>query len=264
VAFKRAPNLFGCRAKIGWAQHHLDTLKAHVEAFLEGHRYVVIAESDAERGCYVARLKNPPPIPATEWALMIGDCVHNARTALDFLAWELAGADPDDRETYFPICLTRESYRSTGERRVATLPEQARTLIEQMQPYHAADPAKHDLWALQQLDIADKHKLLTVTAVVAEAGQLSFRIPGGIDASRFRWAAFPDVALEHDAILGELHVGSPLPEMTVELELAPGVAFGEAHGWGRRVFVISSLQTIVDDVEAIGFLFKQRFDLRDS
>jgi hypothetical protein len=264
VVFKRPPNLFGCRAKIGWAQHYLDTLEQHVESFLEGHRYAVLGEPDAERGCYVARLKNPPTIPAPDWALMIGDCVHNARAALDYLAWELAGADPDDRETYFPICLTEDSYRSTGARRVAALPEQARTLIEKMQPYHAPDPAKHGLWALQQLDIADKHKLLTVTAVVAEAGELSLRIPGGIDSSRFRWTAVPDVALEHDAVLGELHVGLPLPEMTVELELAPGVAFGESHGWGRRMFVISNLQTILDDVEAIGLLFKQRFDLRDS
>ena len=264
MAFKRPPKLFACRAKVGWAQHHLDTFKGHVETFLKGHQYLAIGEPDAERGCYVARLKNPPPIPATEWALMIGDCVHNTRAALDFLAWELAGADPEDRETYFPICLTRESFRSTGERRIAALHEEARTLIEQIQPYHTSDPPKHGLWALHQLDIADKHKLLTVTAVIAEVGQFSFKIVEGYDASRLSLAICPEVPLEHDAVVGEVHFGVPLPEMTVELEISPGVAFGESHGWGRRMFVIKNLQSIINDVEAIGLLFKQRFDLRDS
>lgn len=264
MAFKRPPNLFGCRAKIGWAQHHLDTLKADIKTFFEGHRYVVHAEPDTERGCYVARLKNRPAIPATEWALMIGDCVHNARASLDYIAWELAGADPADRQTQFPIFLTAAGYKSRGEMRVAALSQEARTLIEQVRPYHTDDPAKHVLWALHELDAADKHKLLTVTAVMAQAGEFAFRIPEGVDVEKFRMEAFPEAALEHDAVIGEVRVGLPMPKVTVKLEIAPGVAFGETLGWGRRMFIVDNLQRIIDDVEAIGFLFKQRLSLRDS
>jgi hypothetical protein len=264
VAFKRPPNLFGCRVKIGRAQHHLDTLREHIEAFLEGHRYVVHAEPDTERGCYVARLKNPPAIPAPEWALMIGDCVHNARASLDYIAWELAGADPADMRTQFPIFRTIEGYRARGERRVAALPQEARTLMEKLQPYQTDDPAKHVLWVLHELDAADKHKLLTVTAVMAEGGQFGFQIPDGVDIEDFRLAVFPDAVLGHDAVIGEIHVGSPIPEVTVQLEITPSVAFGEILGWGRRMFVVQNLQRIIDEVEGIEFLFRQRLSLRDA
>jgi hypothetical protein len=195
---------------------------------------------------------------------MIGDCVHNARASLDYLAWELAGADPADTQTQFPIFLTGDGYKARGAKRVAALPPEAQALVEQLQPYHNADPAKNVLWALQQLDIADKHKLLTVTAVMAEAGEFAFRIPGGVDVEQFGMAAFPDAALEHDAVIGEVRVGLPMPKVTVNLEITPGVAFGEGLGWGRRMFVIDNLQRIIGDVEALGFLFKQRFSLRDS
>jgi hypothetical protein len=106
------PNLLGCRAKLGRARSHFEALASRVGNFFARQRYIVSVERHDDGKQYIARLVKPPEIPAIEWALLIGDCIHNARSAPDYLVWELAGADPDDRTTMFPIFLTPEGYRA--------------------------------------------------------------------------------------------------------------------------------------------------------
>jgi len=47
-------------------------------------------------------------------SLMIGDCVHNMRAALDYIAWELAGYDIKETTTMFPICGTADEFNTKG------------------------------------------------------------------------------------------------------------------------------------------------------
>jgi len=220
-------------------------------------------KANAEDTRYLARLQNPPPIPRIEWALLIGDCVHNLRSALDYIAWELAGADPTDRVTMFPIFLNPDAYRREAPRRIERLPSEAQTLIEELQPYHATDPPKSGLWALHTLDAADKHQLLTVTAVMPESGHIVFSIPPPGAEPPLHIRAFSGTPLEHDAILAEVVVEPATPKVDMKAEVAPDVAFGESLGWGRRMFVLDNLRRIIEDVEAIAVLFKQRFNMAD-
>jgi hypothetical protein len=263
---KRPPNLLGCRAKIGWAQRHFDTLKTYIDDFSARNKHVVVVESDAQGLRYLARVKNPPTIPAVEWALLIGDCVHNLRSALDYLVWELAGADPDDKTTMFPIFLDPKRYAKDAPRRLARLSDEVRTLVEKLQPYNSTTygpPHKSGLWGLQTLDAADKHQLLTITAVVPESGNMVFTVPSEAEVPRFQIRGF-EVPLEHDAVVAEMTFGDATPKMDMRAEITPNVAFGESLGFGRKMSVLVSLPRIIDDVERIGLLFKQRFNIAES
>src|SRR6267142_3281219 len=96
----------GCRAKLRRAQEHRDDLDRRITDFLQLNPYRVAVERNVEGAhdlvCVVA-----PTLPQEQWATIIGDCVHNTCAALDYLAWEVAGASVGDRETMFPIFDTQ-------------------------------------------------------------------------------------------------------------------------------------------------------------
>jgi len=138
----RPPNLRGCRAKIEWARRHFDTFKGHVDTFFAQNPYVAAVRSDPEGSRYLVRIQNPPRMPSDEWALLIGDCVHNLRSALDYLVWEMAGADPQDRTTMFPIFIDAQRYRGDAHIRLRKAPEEVQAVIEKLQPYHCG-PCKY-------------------------------------------------------------------------------------------------------------------------
>lgn len=87
------------RAKLARAQQHLRNLECDVAEFFEQNVFAVAIERPA-LGLYVVQAVDPPVLPSTSWALVIGDCVHNLRCCLDYLAWELAGSNIADTETH--------------------------------------------------------------------------------------------------------------------------------------------------------------------
>src|SRR5260370_40101662 len=58
---------------------------------------------DPRGGSLNLTLRVETPAPLDDWSLIFGDCVHNLRSALDHLAWQL-DAQPD-ASTAFPIRL---------------------------------------------------------------------------------------------------------------------------------------------------------------
>ncbi len=100
-----------------------------------------------------------------EMSLACGDVVHNLRTALDH-AWVGAISRIDahmvDRHTKFPFKDTRKALEDAlrGRGLEVRSPALYRRLIECVRPFVGGDDV---LWALHQLDIDDKHRLLIPT-----------------------------------------------------------------------------------------------------
>src|SRR5438094_6769697 len=87
--------LDGARLKVIRAQEHLDCLKAEVWMYL--HQQPDEVRSQPERSPQHTWLRPthvlPPIVPAEpppRLSAIIGDCVTNARAALDYIMWELA------------------------------------------------------------------------------------------------------------------------------------------------------------------------------
>jgi hypothetical protein len=90
-----------------------------------------------------------------------GDAIHNLRSALDHLAWNLAhweGTIPGIR-CGFPIGKELVNYESIKSRMVAGMSPEAKQAIDNLRPYKGGN---EPLWMIHHLDIIDKHRHLYV------------------------------------------------------------------------------------------------------
>ena len=167
-------HLVGARAKIDRARRHLLELTSDIQEFQSAHHYEVIEEADPHTGDWVYRVRIDQDIPL-EWGAIVGDVIHNLRSALDFGAWQLvcaAGGTPN-RATAFPITEKTEIFGLEANHRLQGASPQAMRLIKHLRPYSGGNEA---LWTLHQLDIIDKHRLLLPVGLAHRPGRFSCTI----------------------------------------------------------------------------------------
>jgi hypothetical protein len=167
--------------KLRWANKHFDVLRNQIEPFQQRASHNIRVEVDLDAGryeFYITGLEVPDP----DWGLMMGDCIHNARTALDYLMvrlWALVTEqDPKDvARIQFPIHDEPDKFASA----VAVLRREPRfsdylAHIEMLQPFNNWNPTIWDLAHGQQpptfptalgrlslLDNLDKHRVVHAT-----------------------------------------------------------------------------------------------------
>src|SRR5215213_8436860 len=124
------PDFSGCWAKIGRANVHLDFLRERVKSFTQDLDSYEVETKDDWQTAKVFVHGKPVPV-VEEWGPIIGDVVHNLRSALDHLVWQLTianGHTPPNpipwrgqpgaewRDIRFPIYTfdPRDRYRSSG------------------------------------------------------------------------------------------------------------------------------------------------------
>jgi len=176
------------REKIRRAQTHLDAINAALKLTLssepESECVTIDVEGEGQHAISKFRKINPidPSLP-----LMIGDCIHNLRSALDHLAFQLAllnGSSSSAAEkTIFPICLVKSGPNGFDKRVDRALrpfiTSTALAEIEKCQPYKAYSvPNQADIWILHKLDIIDKHRLLLIARDQFAATQFWFTVEG--------------------------------------------------------------------------------------
>lgn len=155
--------LDGPTLKLDRAHEHLDQLEAEFRSFLRLNPYEVIPQPNPEEGLDMYRLKVTRSPPA-RLGIIIGDAIHNLRSALNHLAWQLAllkTATPD-RRTEFPIFIDPNA--KGLKKRMADFRPEARVEIERLQPYHRLNPGVpvDFLWAIHELSNLDKHRNLAI------------------------------------------------------------------------------------------------------
>lgn len=221
--------LAGVLAKIQRANHHIEELDGHARAFADDNRHCVVCERDPESGEGVFRIRLTAPLPGAV-PLILGDAVHNLRSALDYLAWQLvlaSGGNPDESTSY-PLRPTPWAYKKAVRTKgtVEALPPHVRGRIEATQPYQSG---YEHLGVLSILDNTDKHRLLIVAFAAARVMGLGMAsVPDGPKPYTFR----PTGARRGGAMviqdgdeLGRVAAGR---EDEVHPLLVPEIAFGEA------------------------------------
>jgi hypothetical protein len=108
-------------------------------------------------------------LPVVELGLLVGDFLHNLRSALDHLAYELAAAytkplPPKAAETCeFPVFWKRPMDARQEQSKIGCIHPDAVNLIKAIQPYHKGTKYTGDpLWILNELERIDKHRTLHV------------------------------------------------------------------------------------------------------
>jgi len=229
--------------KIARAQEHFEVVEAEIKAFRQRHPYLIIKYGNPNRTEYRVQVRERPP----EYLIVtIGDVLQNARSALDHLAWRLAGDDPP-RETAFPIYEKREDYfakdrrgnpaASSGVFRVATLPAEARTFIESVQPYDGTEVGRA-LGGLHYFARLDRHRAVNL---VGGASQVVRFNAGRRDADGVLRPGAPGEQGSMDIRLGQFDDGTVIATFThpagVDVEFDVTVDVGLSDGIPGQPFV---------------------------
>jgi hypothetical protein len=150
---------YGSRLKIERAKQHINNLHEMILAFAVDS-YVLSVHSDGKIGYDVVQVDTAKSLP-DNFALVIGDALHNLKSALDFIVNEVVF-----RRLGYYDDFTRFPFRKTRNDLVAAvnggLIHQASKavadfIVDVVKPYNGGNDA---LWALHDLNILDKHRLL--------------------------------------------------------------------------------------------------------
>jgi len=158
-------------SKVARARKHIAELTAALEDFWDKDNNSVRFEDDPktkERTFYLNKVTDIP----FEILVIIGDALHNLRSALDHLAYQLPLAPGEIRgRTQFPIVESATKYSSKEIRRsVAKFRKDVVEALDALKPYKGGNDM---LWSLHSLDIIDKHRLLLTASVTNTARSMT-------------------------------------------------------------------------------------------
>jgi hypothetical protein len=149
--------------KLARGKEHLAALSQTCGEYLDtGPEITVEMYNDPDTGGVETRFLGEPS-PPTRIGAIVGDVVHNLRSALDVAAWQLAIANDEAaarkkrNQVSFPLADCAEEFKKP-HRALKFFSEPARAVIERLQPYQ---PSMEALGWLRALSNSDKHRVAT-------------------------------------------------------------------------------------------------------
>lgn len=176
------------------AQRHMVEIRHAARLYAEQRPYQIVrvrpSKKQPKRWRYRLTFDEADPMIVA----MIGDFIHNLRSALDHIVF--ACSKPKDRKTAsFPIevhdiwdkCPACGNFihgdderRENFRRAIKGLGAHATAVVLGAQPYQSDTPATHVLGVLSRLENADKHRKIVATGTNLRGGILSVFIRGKI------------------------------------------------------------------------------------
>lgn len=242
------------RVKVERAKQHLRDLETARDGFIASTPYAIQSEFNPQTGYdefTVTNIQTPPD----EIGTIVGDAIHNLRSALDHLAYQLVLANRQNpsSQTCFPIYDDAAKYNSGRTGKLKGMAQDAIDAIDNIKPYLGGEDI---FWYLHKLDIADKHHalLFTITCVT----EISLQVQGGFHQPGFRIPGFAAPKF-----------GKPLKEGDVFFISEPG-AYGDADFTFDAALatqdviegkpLIKLLQHMIDKVDNLIVSFKPFFE----
>jgi hypothetical protein len=202
-----------CFAKVNRAREDIANLQAEIRAFVDRRPYAVVIDPDFDGFApqdlspsknaryWAARARKGVALrPAISehpaelrWSVLIGEIVHNLRSALDQLVFGLSeqfsGPAPNPiprrsrwRAVQFPITMQSEDWGSRAGNLWA-LPPRLAASFKTLQPfYRRKHPERHPLAVLEELWNGDKHRTVHVLGSLAGVRELLSQRQDFVDA----------------------------------------------------------------------------------
>lgn len=168
-------------ARFNRARDRLADFRDVEAAFLKRKPYSVSIKFNRQRREYSLwfHVKERPPI---ELSLILSECVHHLRSALDNAVCAIAMRQLGcDRLTAMPVCYKSEQWEwDKTKKRVRGLKGPVINVIRDLQPFNEVDlfmAQHHRLYLLDQLWNADKHHALVFTLGTSKKLHLGFGRP---------------------------------------------------------------------------------------
>jgi hypothetical protein len=168
--------LAGVDLKFSRAFELVDQLERGISDYLASKPFELVEKEEPDTGALVVTVHIVRETPI-EWSALVGDAIHNARSALDHLAWQLvavSGGVPE--KSRFPF---KESRTKFGDELRSAIPGTSaaihaiRDQVRALEPWGGGD---EKLWLLHRLDIVDKHRLLIPVASASRGILLGFEV----------------------------------------------------------------------------------------
>ena len=283
--------LDSARLKIERADEQLADLTRDANAFFQTGPYEIVVEHDEQTGDQVlrARVLREPPL---NFAVVVGDIVHELRSSLDHVVWQLVLVNDDqpDGSTEFPIFWEPKAYASAGQRKIRGVGTAAAAQVERLQPYKVGERFRdHALYVVHQLNIRDKHQTLNIVGAAFQKQRLNLGAGGGAEGAgvpsffvskKTQLGGAQSLGVHRKGVgtvwFGGLAVGGsgmiPLrdgaevlrirtegnPSVDVQAELAYAMVFDQS-GPGKGQAVLPLLRQLIDSVRVDVELFAPFF-----
>jgi len=174
------PSFDDARLKLERANKHISDLDDELRSFLATNRHHLTIDRNSQTGEESLRLNNIGPVPRRA-ALVIGDAIHNLRVSLDYCACQIALASGGSNNyVKFPFRSTAKEVEAAikgGDMKAAPA-SIVELIVNEIRPYKGGNDA---LVGLHELDISDKHILLTPIVSLLGFWGFSARLEGRIE-----------------------------------------------------------------------------------
>lgn len=163
--------LNSAKAKLRRAKSHFQSYERRIKLIQSNNVKHVTSDFDPDTGEKLF-LYSRTPRPLSSVGLIIGDAIHNWRSALDHLAWSLVevNGNTPSRSTAFPIINSSRTSKQSFDNMTRGMSTQTKELVDWYQPIHGKYPNGHWLALLSELDNIDKHRHLYVTLTATNGG----------------------------------------------------------------------------------------------
>jgi hypothetical protein len=186
----------GPRAKIERAKEHLAELDAEINRFVADHPYKFIVHNDPDGTRHLV-LESHQPIPI-RWSTIVGDVIHNARSALDQLTTHAASVEIGTlKNLSFPIFRHRIDFEAKAFSNYGNDCPRTIRFLKLLKPYERGYDLGHHghtLVLLNRLSNRDKHRLIIPVGTAAARAVVT---PGPEFGEPFELTP-PDAALLKD------------------------------------------------------------------
>lgn len=234
---------YAWRSKLRRAEQHLREFNERCNDYLTTANVGFEYETVPTAGHIHVRLRadHEPPMSL---GVVVGDVLHNLRSALDAIAWEAcqrAGVPPArEADVYFPIGLDPKDWRSLAGSKLPGLSSTDRAIFKELQPWYHRHVAqsfgvemdadvvpRHPLARLNDLAKRDRHRV--PHPILARAGDTWIGSPEDV-VVELEWHGAPpwvpgDVVLTWrvipaDRVADASPAGSPILAFTEDAALA--------------------------------------------
>jgi hypothetical protein len=226
-------SLDSVKLKIFRAAIHGKELDAELGRYFQTNPAKVVRQQEGTPDEYIGKVEPKGSIPAS-LPLIIGDCLQNLRSSLDYLVWELvlAAKNIPGRDNMFPICSTDTAFKAQLERgRLGGVHKDAVVEIESLQPFQLGkDFDKAFLWVIDDFCNINKHRRLLLTMLRGASGTIeeTQTIDGKL------WVRTDLSHVERDARVGPFSIVDG-GKVQIDAQVISFVAFDEGVAQGMEV-----------------------------
>lgn len=146
------------KLKVERANHHIADIERQFAVFVKENPHRLSLRTNPQNGALDFRIRTGKDIPDS-LALAVGDAVHNIRTALDHMTWEIVGEDGGTQDRYLklPTGDNRTNFEAACQG-LKTPRQEIKDMFKALEVFPGG--VGSEMYSINLLDNADKHTVL--------------------------------------------------------------------------------------------------------